>query len=109
MGAEEMALYAAVEQMDEAGLLRLRALSDYTRLSRVPLPQMTLDQLVQATDAARVLLRTETLESVRDILLDSINQIDQECRKRNADQPQRVEGALAVGDTMRALARAMEQ
>lgn len=92
--SEREALYAAVQAMDESELLNLRAVADYTRLSRIPIPQMTLEQLVHTTDAARVILRSESDEAVRDKLLDAINQIDAECRARNAVNPQRVEGEV---------------
>lgn len=94
--------YATLESLSDEELTRVRALADYTFLTRITLQQMTLEQLVKATDAARVLLLSETDDGVRDALLDGINAINQEARRRNAIAPQRVEGRLTVGNAMEA-------
>ena len=97
-----MITYLQLEAMSDAELAYVQAAATYTRLSRTTIPQMSLEQLVQATDAARVLLNTESDEGVRDVLLDSINAINTEARKRNATNPQRVEGRVLVGSAVEA-------
>ena len=94
--------YSQLEAMSDAELAYVQAAATYTRLTRTTIQQMTLEQLVAATDAARVLLSSETDEGVRNALLDGINAIDIESRRRNATNPQRVEGRLTVGNAMEA-------
>ena len=88
--------------MSDAELAYVQAAATYTRLTRTTIQQMTLEQLVHATDAARVLLHSEADEGVRNALLDGINAIDIESRRRNAITPQRVEGRVLVGSAMEA-------
>lgn len=95
--------YATLESLSDEELTRVRALADYTLLTRTTLQQMTLEQLVHATDAARVLLLSETDDGVRNALLDGINAINQEARRRNEVNPQRVVGQLRPGSPAQAV------
>ena len=74
---------AAVEAMTDDAIEHLRACCTYVLLMRLgAMDRYSRDQLTQADDVVRVLLRYETDQGVRDALTDSINDIAQERRRR---------------------------
>lgn len=90
-------LYHDLEAMSDEQLEQVIAAATYTRMTRRPVEGMDADELVAVTDAARALLRHETDEGARNALLDAINTVDTECRRRNAIVQQRIDGVLAPG------------